>query len=120
MKLYGSVINRMAEQRPSQEIFEGMGATQYLYSDRNAYEVVKVINQKHCFIRRVDAIRTDNNGMSECQEYRFESNEHYRLIEMVYRYHAWYELRIFNGQKIYEKWDGLVFGVQEEYFDYSF
>ena len=52
MKWYGSVTNRIEENRqyvPSIEV--GTGVTEYLYTDRHPYEVTKVIDQKHVYIR---------------------------------------------------------------------
>lgn len=70
-KWYGSLINRIDEGKTFGEIKVGTGVTEMCYSDRHPYEVVKVIDDKHLLIRRCDAKRIDNNGMSECQEYEY-------------------------------------------------
>ena len=72
MQFYGSLQNRMAEGKTYGEIKVGVGVTEMCYTDRHAYEIVEVIDEKHILIRRCKATRIDNNGMSECQEYKYE------------------------------------------------
>jgi len=56
---YGSINNRIDEGHyyngTYQNIKVGDFATEYLWSDRHAYEVVEVKDQKHVKIRRLDA-----------------------------------------------------------------
>lgn len=48
-KWYGSLNNRLEENKMfCEEIKVGTGLTEYFYSDRHPYEVVKVIDQKTC------------------------------------------------------------------------
>ena len=131
------------------EIEKGTYVTEYLWSDRHAYEVVKVVDQKHVFIRRLNAIRTDNWGMSDSQNYRYESDENARTKELVKRGDYWYEVFTFS-KEIHDKivkevgwclwsltekqWaridEGKVvkryskinvsFGTADEHYDYSF
>ena len=55
MKLYGSLNNRLEENKMfCKEIEIGTGMTEYSYSDREAYEVTNVIDQKHIMVRRFD------------------------------------------------------------------
>ena len=50
----------------------GEGATVYMYSDRNAYQVTAVAEDgESCTIQRCNVKRTDNNGMSESQTYDY-------------------------------------------------
>lgn len=91
MKFYGSFINRMADNSAqSIEIKEGMGATEYRYSDREVYEVIKVKNQENVIIRQLDAKRTDKNGMSDSQDYEYSSNENNVVYELVLRKNGWH------------------------------
>ena len=69
---YGSIDNRFEEGRTYGEIKVGTGVTEMCYSDRHAYEVVEVIDEKHLVIRRCKATRIDNNGMSDAQSYKYE------------------------------------------------
>lgn len=71
-KIYGSLMNRLEEGCTFTDKIEvGTGVTEMCYSDRHAYEVVKVIDDKHLLIRRCDVKRIDNNGESECQDYEY-------------------------------------------------
>ena len=146
-KWYGSLTNRVDENKLYGKVYVGQYCTEYLWSDRHAYEITKVINDKHFFIRRLTAIRTDNNGMSECQTYRYEHN--YEACEQEIMLTKWgfrevyrYDLDLYN--KIIERdkfchWDrdivekvlagkkvsrkkkiNLSVGVADEYYDYSF
>lgn len=93
MKLYGSLNNRLDENKKyCKEIKVGTYATKYYYTDRRAYEVVEVINQEHIKIRRLNAIRIDNNGMSDCQDYRFESDLNNPIEELKVVRNKWNEV----------------------------
>src|SRR5277367_4802395 len=51
----------------------GMGATIQYWSDRKAGTIIQVErNGKRLVIQMDKSIRTDQNGMSECQEYEYE------------------------------------------------
>ena len=55
MKLYGNLNNRLEEDKMfCSEITVGTGVTEYFYSDREAYEVVSVKDQKHVTVRKYD------------------------------------------------------------------
>lgn len=57
--------------QPTPEV--GMGCTILLHSDRHACTITKISEDgKMLLVQRDKAIRTDGNGMSECQEYRYE------------------------------------------------
>lgn len=91
MKLYGSYQNRLEENRQFvDEIKVGTGVTEYSYTDRDAWEVIAVKDQKHVTIRRLDAKRIDDNGPSECQEYEYISNEKNYPVDVVKRGKYWY------------------------------
>lgn len=93
MKLYGSLNNRLDENKKyCKEIEVGTYATKYYYTDREAYEVVEVIDQNHIKIRRLNAIRIDNNGMSDCQDYRFESDLNNPIEELKVVRNKWNEV----------------------------
>lgn len=149
-RLYGSLTNRYSENRMFvPEIENGTYVTEYLWSDRHAYEVVKVIDQKHVFIRRLKSIRTDNWGMSDAQNYRYESDEKASEKELVKRGEYWYEVFTFskerydavmkevgwctwpltenqwkriNEGKVVKRYSkiNVSFGTADEYYDYSF
>ena len=52
----------------------GKGATELCWTDRHAYEVVWVSEDKtECDIQRYKAERIDGLGMSDCQTYKYET-----------------------------------------------
>lgn len=102
-KIYGSLINRIHEGKTFvDEIKVGTPVTEYFWSDRHVHEVTKVIDQKHVFIREMEAIRTDKNGMSDSQQYRYESNKNANEVELVKRGNVWYTCRTFS-KALYDK-----------------
>ncbi len=101
MKLYGSVDNRFDEGKQFCDKLEvGTGMTEYMWSDRHAYEVSRVIDQEHIFVRRMAYTRKDQNGMSDAQEYEFTSDLKEPEIELVKRRGVW--CKVFTYSK--EMW----------------
>ena len=100
MKLYGSLNNRFDENRYFNNTYGnlkvGTPCTVYLYTDRHAYEVVEVIDQTHISIRQLNAIRTDRNGMSECQDYRYESNLKAAIEPIEFHRGSWKHIRYYD------------------------
>lgn len=147
-KWYGSLQNRLEEnQMYVDEIKVGTYATMYEYSDRHAYEVVEVKDQKHIKIRKLDAKRIDDNGMSDSQHYEYLSNENNPIEELELTKYGWkkvirYNIDLYNKVKNrigYVLWDidiinkvlsgkevkrsykvNISFGIADEHFDYSF
>lgn len=120
-KWYGSLNNRCDENHQYvEEIKVGDGVTEYLWSDRNPFEVTKVINQKHIFIRPMHYERTDSNGMSDCQDYKYSSDLTAKEKELKFRYNHWWEIYTdYFGKKKYRKIN-ISIGVMERYYDFSF
>lgn len=85
MKLQGSLINcMMSNNNTKPEV--GKGATILLYSDRHAYEVVEVINDKKAIIQRYD-VRTNPYGE---QNYTYDTLLPYKDT-IVFRYGSWWK-----------------------------
>jgi hypothetical protein len=71
----------------------GEGATKLSWSDRSAYTVIEVsADGLSCKIQRDKAIRTDNYGMSDAQDYRYEQDENGQVIELVFRRGKWRQI----------------------------
>lgn len=89
----------------------GDGITLLLYSDSNAYTIIKR-TEKTLTIQRDRAIRTDKNGMSDCQSYRYEPNKNgaIKTIHWSNKHQRW------NAPQGYR---GIWLG-RHEYFDYTF
>lgn len=99
LKDTGSMMNLLMGNNNSIPVV-GKGATICLYSDRHAYQVMKVsANGKHIIMQACNAKRTDSNGMSESQTYDY-SELSGRDEEYVYRQGAW---RCVINQIVYEK-----------------
>ena len=86
---YGSLDNRLEENRMfTDEIKVGTGMTEYLYSDRKAYEVIEVKDQKHVTVRLMD-----HKHIGEpCMDNNWEliSNEQNPVYKMTKRGNYWY------------------------------
>lgn len=89
----------------------GDGATICYYTDREAGTIIKR-TKNTITIQRDKAFRTDNNGMSDCQEYRYERDEN-GLIE-VYHWSNKYGCFRNSKNRLY------VINGRHKYYDYSF
>ena len=100
MKLYGNVINRIQEEAISKAPEVGMGVTEYLWSDRNAYEIIEVENEKHFKMRRYTAKHIGEYGS---QNWELISDENNATLDMVYRYGGWYSRITYTKESVEKK-----------------
>lgn len=114
---YGSLNNRLDERVKSPKPEVGMGATEYCWSDRHAYEVIAVKDDRHVTVRRYKCKRTDNNGMSEIQDWAFESDPDGYTAELFLTNKGYWVERNGRSYANSNKW-GI--GVADEYYDFSF
>ena len=111
MKEIGNLVNRIMENRMYCDGIEvGTKATEYLYSDRNVWEVIEVIDDKNIVMRRMKAIRTDGHRMSDAQSYRYESDENamkmgLRLIKGKWRIVYTFDKKDEDGRPSDELWN---------------
>jgi len=117
MQETGSVINMVLGQTKSLKPVVGMGVTEILWSDREPYEVIAVKDDRHITIRKYDYIRTDDNGMSECQEYNYISNPDGKIKHLFLTKKGVWRERI--GKRELGTTRFLV-GKAERYYDFSF
>lgn len=110
-RYYGNLNNRLMEdsRQPVPEV--GMGATLTGYTDRHAATVVKV-TPSTVTVQQDKATRTDSSGMSDSQEWEYQPDASGRAITFRRNKHGQYV----NRQCGY----GLLLGVRDEHFDYSF
>lgn len=95
MKFYGSLDNRLEENRMYCDKIEvGTGMTQYYYSDRHAYEVVKVVDQTNVFVREYDH---KLKGEAFSNQWELISNESNPVIELKLRNGVW--MKVTNYSK---------------------
>lgn len=114
---YGSLNNRIDERRRSAIPEVGMGATEYWWSDRHAYEVIAVKDERHVTVRRLKAIRTDGRGMSDWQDYKYESDPEGVVRQLFMTQKGIWRERIGSRELGTNKW---YVGSADEYYDYSF
>lgn len=89
MKYYGSYQNRIMENNHSvAEIEIGTGMTEYGYSDRHAYEVIAVDDQKHVTVRKLDHKHVGDGCMDN--KWELISNPENPTYNMVKRGKYWY------------------------------
>ena len=94
----------------------GMGATEYVGSDRYPNTIVKVITPKKIIVQRDNFTRTDKNGLSESQEYVYSRNgEAYFVTVSLRKNGRW----VVEGQKA-KGGIGFEIGYRRAYLDPSF
>lgn len=87
-KWYGSMVNRLEENRELSDVIEvGTGMTEYGWSDREAYEVTAVRDQKHVAVRRLDHKPI---GEAYSNEWELVSNPDNPEREITKRGKYWY------------------------------
>lgn len=110
---YGSFVNLVMARTRQPEPEVGMGATMLSWTDRHAGTVVEIVRYKssgrinYIVVQSDEAIRTDKNGMSECQNYEYRRNP----LGSTHRYVA---------NRKTGKFKHLLLGHRDNYYDYSF
>jgi hypothetical protein len=113
----GSLVNHILSNTIDSNPQVGMGATEFLWTDRRPWRVVEVVKEnKEVKIAYINAVRIDKNGMSEEQEYDY-SNHSDHTITLVRRGNSW---RTWN--ELHQQWCkmNIKFGYAEQYYDFSF
>jgi len=112
----GSLTNYLlsgTKGQPTPEV--GMGATLLGWTDRHAYTIVEVAARR-IGAQRDNAIRIDDNGMSESQDYRYEPQPTARVEHFTLRKNgAWVK----EGESM-RGGARLRIGDRREYYDFSF
>ena len=102
---YGSLNNRLEENRQfCDEIKVGTGVTEYSYSDRHAYEVVAVKDQKHISIREYDHKKKSDIPFSN--DWELVSNESNHVVDLVKRGKYWYTAVSITPEEAKEIYEG--------------
>lgn len=143
----GNIFNRFAENcKDCDKIEVGTGVTEFMYSDRNAYEVVEVTDQKHVSIRELGHKMLDENGYGS-NNWELYSDESNPIIPVVKRGKYWYIHNTIKAENFSDtpdsrlylamhdiSWDDLQkrkvinryskmnikFGVADYYYDWEF
>ena len=96
-KWYGNVSNRIDEGKQFvKEIKVGDGMTEYLWSDRHAYEVTRVESQEHVWVRRM---RAKCNG-AYSNNWTYTSDDSQPEIELVKRNNGWNKIHIYQKDRM--------------------
>ena len=141
MKLYGSIENRLEENKMFCESIEvGTYLTEFGYSDRHPYEVVEVINQKHIKVRKLDHKKKEGSEHFD-NNWELVSNPNNPIKELKFRYNNWSWVTTYGERYLKEapiqdpiivkqiKQTGsctvyrptkVSFGFAEYYFDYTY
>lgn len=86
---YGSVTNRIEEDKQFCPVIEvGTGVTEYHWSDRTAYEVIEVRDQKHVTVRKFDHKHIGDGCMDN--NWELVSNPDNPVRDMVKVGEYWY------------------------------
>ena len=105
MAWQGSLNNRLEENKQfCEEIKVGTGMTEYFYSDRHAYEVVEVKDQKHVKVREYDHKR--KSGARFDNEWDLISNPKNPVVSLVKRGKFWYTEVTITPERAKEIYEG--------------
>ena len=118
--LVNHLYSRMTIGEPEPTV--GMGVTMLSWSDRNAGTIVEV-NMKKRYIAVVEdnAVRIDDNGMSESQEYEFTPNpDGYIVYYRKNKKGEWRKCYFNENKRLVFSTGGLVIGRREKYYDFTF
>lgn len=95
----------------------GDGATICFFSDCRAATVIKVSpSGKTVWVQKDNYFRTDSNGMSEDQEYRFERDPEGAIYEFTLRANG----RFIQRHHTMRSGTALAVGYRYCYYDFSF
>lgn len=114
------IFSRMTKNAPVAEV--GMGATVLMWTDRRAATLI-AIEGNIVTVQEDTVTRTDNNGMSDMQDYVFERNEK----GCTYTFRCGKDGKYVEVRKNPEtgRWNkvdgcGLILGMRNNYYDFSF
>ncbi len=120
---YGSLQNLMLSKANAATVNVGDGATTISYTDRAPATVIFVSeNGKEIHIQKDHFERIDNNGMSDCQEYKYSPNPDGAVwVCRVNRRGKWERCVKSEKTKRYSfSGEIIAVGVREKYHDFSF
>lgn len=116
MGQYGGLINTLyaGARYPTPEV--GMGVTFLYWTDRRPGTIIKVISDREIVVQGDNYERTDSNGMSDAQSYRYWPNPNAgESIYTLRKNGSWVKKGdpMKNGARI-------AVGNREMYYDFSF
>jgi hypothetical protein len=99
------------------------GATICYAKDRHAGTVVAYDHiRKIVTVQQDKATRIDNNGMSDSQDYRYETDENGALYHFKFKNGKWVEvMKSDKGRwKQMRSSNGIIIGERDEFYDFTF
>lgn len=112
---YNSPVNQVLAASTKTVPTVGSGATRLGWTDRHPYTVIEVLSPRRVVLQEDTAVRVDNNGMSESQEYEFHANPQGQKVTVTLRKNGrWVE----QGESI--KGTAYSLGYKSKYHDFSF
>lgn len=118
MAWYGSVQNRIMERTAVVKPEVGMGVTHCGWSDRDPYEIIEVIDDRHIVVRELGYKLTDGSWQSEHQEYEYFSRPDGRVERLFKNQKGRWVRRI--GARGVDNYGGWHIGHAEKYYDPCF
>ena len=114
-KYYGNLMNRLMENNNYVEPVAGMDVTECHYSDRSAWKIIEVDNDKKGFTMQRYAAK--NKGGIGSQEWIYDNEDgtprlSNQKVYVRYKYKKW---KINGVHDI-----SLIFNRRDEYYDWSF
>lgn len=117
MRVYGNLMNRIAETARPAVPEVGMGATVLMFSDRYAATIVEVLDKGKTLVTQEDtATRTDKNGQSEDQQYTYAPNPNAAKGTYTLRKNGTY---VRQGESM-KSGTILRVGVRDHYYDFGY
>jgi len=117
MNVSGSAVNNIYGNASSPNPELGMGATILMWTDRIAATVVHVSRSgREIDVREDHAVRTDDNGMSESQDYEYSRNPNGRVHTYTLRKNGRW---VRQGESM-KGGQRLLLGQRRAYHDFSF
>ena len=102
---YGNLNNRVEENRQYvEEIKVGTGMTEYFWSDKHAYEVIAVKDQKHVTVREYDHKKKSDTAFSN--NWELISNPENQTMDLVKRGKYWYTVVTITPEEAKEIYEG--------------
>ena len=114
VKQFGSLQNMWLGNSRSADPAVGIGATEVMWTDRQAFTVVQVKGPGRIVVQRDQVTRRDGNGMSDAQAWDFEPDPEGERVELRLTGDGWRG----RGGKRYGR--RFTVGVRCEYFDFGF
>lgn len=116
MRVFGNLMNRIAEGAKMPEPQVGMGCTINMHSDRHAATIVKVISKTRVQVQEDKAKLVSGSRQSESQEYEYTPNPKAEVRTFSKRKNGlWIESK--DGRSM---GTSLTIGEREEYYDPGF